>query len=88
MRAFKRWMYQMLALLIAWAILLAATGLIDELYSIKSHFILTVWLCVGIGIMLIKKVDFPYPRVDRIDVPGAFTMLWWSAFWPRYLGKI
>lgn len=88
MRPFRRWMYQMLALLITWAILLAATGLIDEIYSVETHFILTVWLCIGIGIMLIKKIDFPYPKVDRIDVLGAFTMLWWAAFWPRYLRKI
>jgi hypothetical protein len=44
MRLFKRWIFQMLALLIAWAILLGATGLIDELCGIELHLILTAWL--------------------------------------------
>ena len=87
MRLFKRWIFQMLALLIAWAILLGATGLIDELCGVEIHLILTAWLCIGIGIMLIKKIDFPFPGVDLIDVPGAFTMLWWAACWPCYLKK-
>jgi hypothetical protein len=80
-------MYQMVALLIAWTVLLAATGLIDELFNFETHPILIGWLCVGIGIMLIRKIDFPLPAIDRVDVPGAFTMLWWAAFWPRYLSK-
>jgi hypothetical protein len=85
---FKRWMYQMVALLVAWAILLAATRLIEELCSIQIHSILITWLGVGIVIMSTKKVNFPFPLVDRVDVPGAFVMLWWAAFWPKYLLKI
>lgn len=77
----------MVALLIAWTILLATTGLIDQLCNTKIHLILIAWLCVGIGVMLIKKIDFPFPQVGRVDVPGAFTMLWWAAFWPKYLRK-
>jgi hypothetical protein len=82
---FKRWFFQVLALLIAWTILLGASGLIDELCGMKTHLVLVAWLCTGIAVMLIKQINFPFPGVDRIDVPGAFTMLWWAACWPWYL---
>ena len=82
---FKRWLYQMLALLVAWTIILAITGLVDELCGTPTHWIVIGWLCVGNGVMLVKKIDFPMPRADCIDVPGAFHMLWWATFWPRYL---
>ncbi|MBK4737852.1 hypothetical protein [Noviherbaspirillum pedocola] len=84
---FSRWLHQMLALLIAWTILLGVTGLLDEFYGTVSQYLVMVWLCLGIGVMLLKKIDFPVPQADRIDVPGAFRMLWWAAFWPRYLRR-
>jgi hypothetical protein len=85
---FKRWLYQMAALLIAWTILLAVSGLLDELCNTISQLFVIAWLCSGLGIMLLKKIDFPLPQPDRVDVPGAFKMLWWAAFWPRYLIKM
>jgi hypothetical protein len=85
---FKRWLYQMVALLIVWTILLAVTGWLDKLCNTMSQFFIIAWLCVGIGIMLLKKIDFPLPQADRVDVPGAFKMLWWAAFWPYYLIKM
>ena len=85
---FKRWLYQMMALLIASTILLAISGLLDDMFNTVSHFFVIAWLCTGLGVMLVKKVDFPLPRADRMDVPGAFRMLWWAAFWPRYLRKM
>lgn len=84
---FSRWLHQMLALLIAWTILLGVTGLLDEFYGTVSQYLVMVWLCLGIGVMLLKKIDFPVPQADRIDVPGAFRMLWWAAFWSRYLRR-
>jgi hypothetical protein len=83
---FMRWLRQMVALLTVWGIILAASGLIDELCGTVSHFIILGWLGVGIAVMLVKRVNFPFPRVDQIDIPGAFRMLWWAAFWPHYLG--
>ncbi|MBA5690700.1 hypothetical protein [Rugamonas apoptosis] len=77
----------MLALLVAWAIVMATTGLFDEFYGTICQYVAMIWLCVGIGVMLLKKIDFPLPRPDRIDVPGAFKMLWWATFWPRYLSN-
>jgi len=83
--SFKDWLHQFAALLITWTILSGVTGLFDELYNSNSRLLLTAWLCIGIGVMVSKNIDFPLPRVDRIDVQGAFRMLWWAAFWPRYL---
>jgi hypothetical protein len=83
----KRWLHQVAALLIAWTILLAVAGLVDELCNTITQLLAIAWLCAGIGIMLLMKMDFPFPQVDRIDVPGAFKMLWWAAFWPSYLIK-
>lgn len=84
---FKRWFYQMLALLVAWTIILAITGLFDKACGTVSQYFAIAWLCLGIGIMLLKKIDFPLPKPDRIDVPGAFRMLWWAAYWPSYLTR-
>lgn len=84
---FKRWLYQMVALVIAWTILLATSGLLDDLFDTVSHLFVIAWLCAGLGVMLVKKINFPLPQADRVDVAGAFRMLWWAAFWPRYLRK-
>jgi len=84
---FKRWLYQMFALLIAWMNILMLTGLVDRVCGTPLHWIAIFWLCGGIVVMLMKKIDFPLPCGDRIDVPGAFRMLWWAAFWPRYLTR-
>ncbi|HEY8101058.1 MAG TPA: hypothetical protein VIF82_09900 [Burkholderiaceae bacterium] len=82
---FKDWLYQVAAFLIAWSILCSVAGLADDLYDTMIRLDLTAWLCIGMGVMLLKNIKFPYPCVDRIDVLGAFRTLWWASFWPVYL---
>lgn len=81
----KDWLSQAAALLVAWMLLLCATYLLDRHFGKITQLCLVLWLCIGMGIMLIKKIDFPVPRWDTIDVIGAFRMLWWAGFWPRYV---
>ena len=82
---FKDWLYQVVAFLIAWSIVSSLMGLVDDFYGTHARLCLTAWLCIGMAVMLLRKVAFPYPRVDRVDVIGAFRTLWWAIFWPHYL---
>ncbi|WP_056442007.1 hypothetical protein [Massilia sp. Root335] len=75
----------MLALLVAWTTILAVTWLFDELCDAPMYWIAIDWLCLGNGVTPVKKIYFPMPCADRLDVPGAFRMLWWAAFRPREL---
>lgn len=78
---------QAAGLLIAWIGVFALTAALDLLFDTILRLVLTSWLCVGIGVMLLVRVLFPLPRGDLVDVRGAITTLWWAAFWPRYVGR-
>lgn len=84
---FKEYGYRAFALLVVWALLLGAASLIDDFYGTITRLVLVAWICIGICIMLSKKIDFPLPEGHRIDLFGAFRMLWWAIFWPRYLTR-
>ena len=84
---FKGWLCQFAALFIAWAILSAVTGLFDALCDTPARLVLTCWLVIGIGMMLSKNVVFAMPSTQRVDVPGAFKVLWMAALWPLVLIK-
>lgn len=74
------------AFLIVWIGVFAVTATLDLLFNTVFRLVLVSWLCIGIGVMLSKRVSFPVPNGDRLDVRGAFATLWWAAFWPRYVG--
>jgi hypothetical protein len=82
-----RWRYQVGASFLAWAVILVVGAKLDQVLGMPSCYLISVWLGSGIALMLIKGIDFPMPRCERVDVAGAFSMLWWSACWPRYLAR-
>ena len=83
---FKKWLHQAAALWLAWALLiLGASSMLDGLLHTIVALVLVSWLCTGIVVMLCKNLAFPMPRTDQVDIAGAFRMLWWAVFWPRYL---
>ncbi|MBI2770452.1 MAG: hypothetical protein HYX47_12575 [Burkholderiales bacterium] len=78
---------QAAAFAIVWLVLFALTGTFDLLFDTIVRLAVASWLCIGLGVMLSKRVAFPLPRGDRLDVGGALATLWWAAFWPKYVGR-
>lgn len=78
---------QAAAFVIVWFVIFALTGTFDLLFDTIVRLALTCWLFIGLGVMLSKRVAFPLPRGDRLDVGGALVTLWWAAFWPKYVSR-
>ncbi len=78
---------QAAAFAIVWLVIFALTSTFDLMFDTIVRLTLTSWLCIGIGVMRSKRMVFPLPRGDRLDVGGALATLWWAAFWPKYLGR-
>lgn len=74
-------------MLAAWAVLMGVAALIDAYFGTISELLIVSWLCVGLCVMKAKAIAWPTPSGERIDVAGAFRILWWAAYWPFYLGR-
>jgi hypothetical protein len=57
----------------------------DFWFATITQLIATTWLCIEFLVMMARMIAFPLPRVDVIDIRGAFRTLWRASFWPQYL---
>lgn len=65
------------------------------IWILLSHFgsitglplnsIMNAWLIVGALVCRYYKVSIPTPSDKYLDLPGLLKLLWWLAWWPRYL---
>ena len=76
---------QFLALVIAYGAALALPTIADFILDTHFEWIAVLWLNVGLFVMRVKKIAFPMPKGDRVDMRGGLTILWWALFWPSYL---
>jgi hypothetical protein len=81
----KPFIFRSLGLLLAWVVALLIPTFIDGVFGTSLRQFVSMWLWGGMLVMLIKKIPPPLPSPERIDVVGAFKMLWWAAWWPLYL---
>lgn len=84
---FKQLINRFISLLIAWSILLLTFGLLDQFFHTKIRLNVTIWLFSGLVVMIVKKLPVPLPSSQEPDIPGAFKLLWWTAWWPFFLVK-
>lgn len=83
---YKASVLQAAAFLFAWLMLIGVAAAIDALLgAMVAQTVTTLWLCIGLWVMLLKGIAFPMPNPGRIDIRGAFRSLWWATFWPQYL---
>lgn len=76
---------QMVAVVAAFIIVLIVPLICDFLFDTYVEMGMIVWFNVGLFVMRMKRMAFPMPRPDRVDVGGGLRVLWWAVFWPRYL---
>ena len=69
----------------AYAGVLMVPVIFDFIYDTHSELYVIVWLNVGLFVMRLKKISFPEPAMNHIDIVGGLRVLWWALFWPRYL---
>ena len=80
------WLFRNIAILIGWLVIIAGAGAIGWLLDIAELYLAPMmWLCIGGLVLAHRKIEYPVPSGDRIDIKGALAMFWWMAWWPRYL---
>ena len=83
----KQWVHRMVALEVAWCLLLASCAVMGRLLEFQFWPAVMAWLLIGLVLMLPNSYGAPFPSGDNVDVVGALRMLWWSALWPSRLFK-
>lgn len=80
------WLFRNIAILIGWLIIIAGAAVGGWLFGITELYLAPMmWLCIGGLVLAHRKIDYPVPSGDRVDIKGALAMFWWMAWWPRYL---
>lgn len=59
--------------------------MIDVFLNTSLTILGVIWLNLGLACMRFKKIIFPMPDKNKIDVVGSFNLMWWAIFWPKYL---
>lgn len=53
--------------------------------GLPLNAILNAWLIIGAIVCRLYKVSIPRPHSNYLDLPGLLKVIWWLAWWPRYL---
>jgi hypothetical protein len=77
--------HQVTAMIISFGLLLLVPMIADFAYETHVEVGVIIWVQIGIFIMRVKKIDYPQPAPEYVDVRGGFKMLWWAIYWPAYL---
>ena len=83
----REWILRVIALLVAWDVVLAACAIAGRLLGYRIWPEVMTWVLIGLVLMLRNSVDAPIPAGTDVDVVGAFQMPWWAARWPTRLVK-
>jgi hypothetical protein len=78
-------LHQVTAMIVAFGLLLVVPMIADFAYDTHVEIGVIIWVNIGIFIMHIKKIDFPVPADEYVDIKGGLKMLWWAIYWPAYL---
>ena len=78
---------QLVAVSLAFAIVLAGPLIVDCLFDTCLELDTIIWFNLGLFVMRRTSMAFPMPAPDRVDILGGLRVLWWAAFWPRYVLK-
>lgn len=81
----KNFLYRFAAVLIAWALLLLTTEFLTSAFASILQLASSVWILIGLGVLLASKINFPVPSTEYLDVLCAFQLLWCAACWPVHL---
>ena len=46
-----------------------------------------LWLLIGALVIRTRGLKPPLPKADSVDLPGMLSLIWWAAWWPRYIGN-
>jgi hypothetical protein len=84
----KQLIYRIAGMAFAYACVLIVPTVVDFICAANIALCVIVWLNVGLFVMRIKKMPFPEPSVDRIDIRGGLRVLRWALFSPRYLLRV
>lgn len=55
--------------------------------GLPLNSILNAWLIIGAIVCRLYKVSIPAPNSKYLDLPGLLKVVWWLAWWPRYLNR-
>lgn len=78
----KQWVNRLVALEVAWCLLLAACSVVGRLIDFQFWPALMGWVLIGLVLMIANSFGAPLPSGETVDVIGALRMLWWAALWP------
>ena len=78
-------MYHLCGMALAYGLVLFIPMNVDFTYETNVELLVIGWLNIGLIVMVRKRIQFPTPDRQRIDVIGALKTLWWAFFWPNYL---
>jgi hypothetical protein len=81
----KQWVHRLVALEVAWCLLLAACAVVGRLINFQFWPALMGWVLIGLVLMIPDSFGAPLPSGETVDVIGALRMLWWAALWPMRL---
>lgn len=82
----KTILFSCVSLIAAYGTVLAIPVSIDFMFDTSIQLIVITWINIGVTVMRLKKMPFPLPASDRVDLQGGLRLLWWALFWPSYLG--
>lgn len=60
---------------------------VGSILGLPLNSILNAWLIIGAIICRAYKVRVPVPHSKYLDLPGLLKVVWWLAWWPRYLNR-
>ena len=83
----RQFVFHIAGMASAYATVLLIPVFFNFIYNTFLELCVIVWLNLGLFVMQAKKIRFPEPATDRIDTRGGIRVLWWAAFWPRYLSS-
>jgi hypothetical protein len=55
--------------------------------GLPLNSLLNAWLIVGAIVCRLYKISIPSPNSNYLDLPGLLKVVWWLAWWPRYLNR-
>lgn len=73
------------SLLLVWAIVLLAIGMVDRFLGTPLQLIVAIWICFGFWLLLHRKMPLRMSKADQPDVQGAWNAIWQALCWPKYI---
>ncbi|MCP5426177.1 MAG: hypothetical protein H6970_14080 [Gammaproteobacteria bacterium] len=81
----KRLLAYFIAISLVFLPIMGLAAAVSPRWVLPLMIVIVGWFIWGAKIIGQREWDAPQPAVDRIDVVAALRVLWWAAWWPRYL---